>query len=585
MKYKTKTGFGANLLARWHRDDSIFVKLFVSGLSLLMVLPVVTQANCTLVGTGTSNDPYQIGSYSDLEQLSSSTSCDLTASYRLVSDIDASSSSSENNGHGFAPIGDSLGVSGFSGVFHGGGHTIRNLVILDSTDSYVGLFGLLATGSLLDSLNIQKATIRGSFFNNGDLSEVGSVAGENDGSIRQVRITDLSVLGDSGAAVGGLVGGNFSAISQSGGTANVTGTGFQPDVGGIAGYSEGSIDSCSWSGTDSSSTEGSIGGIVGGSYGTLGNCQAAGRVWGDTGSNVGGVVGDNENVRASGGSIRLCEATDTVEGTVGSIVGGLVGLNGDSAGIGRSYAAGRIVADSGSTVGGLVGYNEGPILNSYAAGVLSVADSSDVGGLVGENGYLSLGSIQISYAADSIHCSHPKSLGGLVGSLDQSGTLEYIYWDTQTAGVAHGIGSIVNSAIDTSTVLGYTSSQMRDMTNFVGFDFSTESAWTSESNSFPLLRGISNAPSVEGTTTRIIAKAKAEAISGPSLRWAGRDAYLELRAPALVQVVDLTGRQVVPETPFAIGSSRLSLPRGSSMLFVQLRSGSRTTTLPLAPLR
>jgi hypothetical protein len=85
-----------------------------------------------------------------------------------------------------------------------------------------------------------------------------------------------------------------------------------------------------------------------------------------------------------------------------------------------------------------------------------------------------------------------------------------------------------------------------------------------------------------GTTGVLPAKAR---VAGATLRRVGQAANLELPAPACVRAVDLSGREILPSTPFAAGHHSLLLPQGHGMVFVQVRTGLSTTTLPLEPAR
>jgi filamentous hemagglutinin family protein len=91
---------------------------------------------------------------------------DLSASYRLASNIDFSSGLAAGGKYpgmwsssGFSPIGDYSNQ--FAGSFDGQGHVISNLSInLPSTD-HVGLFGYTAAGSALSNVSLQAATVAG----------------------------------------------------------------------------------------------------------------------------------------------------------------------------------------------------------------------------------------------------------------------------------------------------------------------------------------------------------------------------------------------------------------------------------------
>ena len=144
-------------------------------------------------------------------------------------------------------------------------------------------------------------------------------------------------------------------------------------VGGLVGYSEGTIIACYATG-DATGTGDLVGGLVGGSAGTISACYATGNASGD--DRVGGLVGENS------GTISACYATGNATGT-SSAVGGLVGNNSSSGTISACYATGDATG-TGDFVGGLVGYSEGTISACYATGN-ATGTGSDVGGLVGDN--------------------------------------------------------------------------------------------------------------------------------------------------------------------------------------------------------
>jgi hypothetical protein len=554
-------------------------------LAFAMILPVAANAQCTLGGSGTGADPYLLGTYSDLKQLSANNGCALTDTFRLTADIDASASSTENGILGFAPIGDSSAGS-FGGVFHGAGHVIKNLYIFDTTDLNVGLFGDVFGTSVIDSLGLVGAHITSSS-NTNQTNDVGAIAGANEAGseILYCSVTGGRVLGLDGAYTGGIIGYSSGVIShcsvadsvsESGGGGNG-----EPAVGGIAGYTYDEIDNCLGAAVVSGGSSG-IGTFVGGIVGqndfgtTVTECRVTGRVIGDTNSSVGGITGDNAS------NIILCSAVDTVSGANISLVGGIAGQTEDGSSLSQSYFWGLAKGDSGATVGGIVGINFGNVFNSYAAGTVSGGDSSNVGGLIGQsqNSYQDPVSVSACYAADSVKAISSADLGGAIGFVDLGNTITDLYWNAQTSGQMAGIGSEADST-EVSSVVGLTSAQMMIPTSFAGFSFASDSAWMSAANSYPVLRGLANATGVGFTG---IASRRGPVAAGPFLRWVGQSVDLALTAPALVRVVDLQGRSVLPQTQLAAGSHELALPRNGAMMFVQVRSGSSTTTMPLQPL-
>ena len=182
----------------------------------------------------------------------------------------------------------------YKGTFDGGGHTITGLTVT-TNDRFVGLFGRL-----------------------GEAGTVKNVVMEG------IQITSNHMFGNTG---------------------------------GVAGYSEGTIENCSVSGSVS---------------GTL---------------YVGGVVGDQW-----GASITGCSSSATVKGT--RYVGGVAGGTNAGATLTACYATGNVTIeiDPAKNIagGGLVGMNAGSsLLACYATGNVTSAGSSTgevlIGGLVGGN--------------------------------------------------------------------------------------------------------------------------------------------------------------------------------------------------------
>ena len=130
---------------------------------------------------------------------------------------------------------------------------------------------------------------------------------------------------------------------------------------------------------------GSIGGVVGYSWGTIENCSVSGSVSGTV--YVGGVVGAQ-----IGGSITGCSSSATVKGTVD--VGGVAGQTNSSATLTACYATGNVIIEMAPAKniagGGLVGMNAGSsLLACYATGNVTSTGSSTgkvhIGGFLGNN--------------------------------------------------------------------------------------------------------------------------------------------------------------------------------------------------------
>ena len=127
------------------------------------------------------------------------------------------------------------------------------------------------------------------------------------------------------------------------------------------------------------------GGVVGFSWGTIENCSVSGSVSGTV--YVGGVVGAQWN-----GSITGCSSSATVKGTV--YVGGVAGQTNGGATLTACYATGNVIIEiapkKNISGGGLVGMNGGKGVRAcYATGNVTSTGSSTgnvhIFGLLGDN--------------------------------------------------------------------------------------------------------------------------------------------------------------------------------------------------------
>ena len=196
-------------------------------------------------------------------------------------------------GKEWTPIG--TGYSNkYTGTFDGGGHTIKGLTVT-TNDQFVGLFGSIGYA----------------------------------GTVKNVMMEDVQITSNRSS-------------------------GF---AGGVAGYSDGTIENCSVSGS------------------------VSGTVY------VGGVVGVQ-----IGGSITGCSSSATVKGTV--YVGGVAGQTNGGATLTACYATGNVIIEIAPTKnisgGGLVGMNGGKGVRAcYATGNVTSTGSSTgnvhIFGLLGDN--------------------------------------------------------------------------------------------------------------------------------------------------------------------------------------------------------
>ena len=202
-------------------------------------------------------------------------------------------------GKDWTPIGTSFDNS-YTGTFDGGGHTITGLTIT-TKDQFVGLFGYLNRAG-----TVKNVVMEG------------------------IQITSNHMFGNTG---------------------------------GVAGFSWGTIENCSVSGSVSGTK--CVGGVVGAQKaGSITGCSSSATVKGTV--NVGGVAGE------SWGSMTACYATGnvTLEIYPGKDIsgGGVVGFKGGNSVL-ACYATGNVNSKGSSTgnvhIGGLFGYKYATAIACY----------------------------------------------------------------------------------------------------------------------------------------------------------------------------------------------------------------------------
>ena len=204
-------------------------------------------------------------------------------------------------GKNWTPIGTSFSNK-YTGTFDGGGHTIKGLTVT-TNDQFVGLFGSIGYA----------------------------------GTVKNVMMEDVQITSNHGS-------------------------GF---AGGVAGFSDGTIENCSVSGSVSGTVY--VGGVVGAQWnGSTTGCSSSATVKGTV--YVGGVVGQTNG----GATLTACYATGNVIIEIDPVTnisgGGLVGLNGGN-GVCACYATGNVTSTGSSTVnvyiGGFCGYNSTTVTACY----------------------------------------------------------------------------------------------------------------------------------------------------------------------------------------------------------------------------
>ncbi|MBA7508079.1 hypothetical protein ES706_06810 [subsurface metagenome] len=231
-----------------------------------------------MTGCGTPSQNLEIRDWYDLNAIRDN----LGGSYLLMNDLDSTTagyeelaSATANEGKGWQPIG--IPLYGFTGTFDGQRYEIRGLFIHRPNENYVGLFGLVDEGGVIENVGVVNVAVTGE-------EVVGGLVGHNSGTVSNCYSSG-SVTGDE--LVGGLAGGNVDTVSNSYSTSSVTGGDY---VGGLVGINALAAELLSYS-NSTMIGEGDVGGPMGSNHGTVSNSYSSGSVIG--GSRVGGLVGSS----------------------------------------------------------------------------------------------------------------------------------------------------------------------------------------------------------------------------------------------------------------------------------------------------
>ncbi len=458
------------------------------GLSGLIIILVSTLSNCYgqySGGSGTSTDPFQIASYDDLLEISNSPE-DWDQCFILKNDIDASETYYLNNGKGFSPIG--CYDTAFIGVFNGDNYVISNLFINRENEYNIGLFGYIArgkiTGLVLDSCNITGES------NIGVLA--GSVVGNDSDTtgVFDVHIKNSNTTGY--VQVGGMIGNLGSNINNCSFEGNVTG--YYSIIGGLVGYSSGSIISNSYAKVTLYAGAYS-GGIVGNNHAPVYNCSTDVTLVKNTDYTdcyFGGIAGKNIS------SINKCNTIVHIDSDLTDLnyIGGIVSNN--SGNISSCFSELEIRCPGINYIGGIASINEANIINSYSNGVIEgndwvggiiginkhgsqtlnsyssvhVIGNNYTGAFIGENSYF--GTISSCYSSGKVDCSAMFS-GGFVGLNRSTAYTNNCFYDKPTTGKSTGTGMDHNG--QNQKVIDLTTDEFSDTLIFAnaGWQFGTTS--------------------------------------------------------------------------------------------------------------
>lgn len=280
-----------------------------------------TAAESFSGGSGTPDDPYQIGTVEELVRLREvlDVSSDdwleyCEASYVLTADIaindvsDFDSWGTKEPAYQWAPI------HSFHGSFDGDGHTISGLYLFKVGDEYrdMGLFDGTNTGTVIRDLHLTQAYL---FMDGTDSAtmDVGCLVGNAYGAtIENCTVEGVVRVQNGGSySLGGVVGwAQQSTISGCRFTGTVEGQSFGGTFGGVVGTTTGYWENCLLTDCVSEGTmqftdsaQGAVGGVVGSASGVVRGCVNRMDISGDC-DELGGVMG-----RVSVGAETLNEET------------------------------------------------------------------------------------------------------------------------------------------------------------------------------------------------------------------------------------------------------------------------------------
>lgn len=395
----------------------------------------------SITGNGSETDPYKLSKRIEFDILSGYVANWSDCNGKFVSVVPDSSITGQTDGKtivmgnsNFLPIGNSS--TKFAGTLQGNNCTINGLTV---SGQYSGLFGYLNNATINDlTVNVT---------NTSDATSVAGISGVVNGTttINNCKVTG-SVKGTH--QVGGLVGFaqdctlNITGCTNSATieTTNQDSDKSRTSAGGIVGYvnaaatvnitgtkNEGAVK------TSSGSANSGVGGIVGFSNGTVNieGCSntANGAITGKAG--VGGIVGYTKN-----GSITKSFNQGTITSNDGAV----------DLGNGKGSYSGGIVGYSGASIGNC--HNQGTVTTGTSWG-----NSNFVGGIAG---FLASGQT-VSYCYNSGAVSASSNVGGIVGLCN--GSVSYCYQDGAITGLWNNasaeIGYITSgtTVIDTSWIL------------------------------------------------------------------------------------------------------------------------------------
>lgn len=306
-------------------------------------------------GSGSSSDPYQIGTAEELAWFaqevnggSTGVCAVLTAGIELNNTADWADWATTPPANTWTPIGN--GTNRFTGSFDGNGYMVRGLYI--GSGNMLGLFGCVGAGGSIQNVGVTESYVGGS-------SNAGGVCGRNNGG-SIIGCHNHGTIVGSGSFVGGICGENLGTVTGCYNYGSVRGA---QSVGGICGITVagGTVSGCGNAGSVTSTVK-----FAGGVCGSLSAATEprakildsfnTGTVQGTT---SGGICGSNLQ-----GSITGCYYMND-SGAVGDNYQGSVEATGKSA---AAFASGEVAYLLGSLFGQTLGVDDIPAACSSDGG-------------------------------------------------------------------------------------------------------------------------------------------------------------------------------------------------------------------------
>jgi len=353
-------------------------------------------------GAGITTDPYQVSTLDNLLWVSTNNTS-WNSHFIQTADIDASPTTTWNDGEGWSPIGDS--ENQFTGTYNGNDHTID------------GLYLSIQSGWIFDGLNqgffgsTFEATIENLGVTNVDFNSytyIGALIGTS-------FLTTVTNCYSTGTIISSEIEGTSHTDSYAGGLIgkcvriNENAAQYDLDNRVTDCYSTCDVTGFNW-----------IGGLIGaidyyyqhdeleGIAFEVANCYSSGYIYGK--NTVGGLVGSSRSA-----NFINCYSTSEVV-AYGQYAGGLVGkCYGYNNTMENCYSTGAVICNQ--VVGGLIGYSRNDVhyIDCFSTG--EVSGDQTIGGLIG-NGRES--SYTNCYSTGNVNGT--THIGGLFGKFQPSST-------------------------------------------------------------------------------------------------------------------------------------------------------------------